>query len=131
MIEFDIEGYMKELKGDMGKNIEKACIHLAKRIKQKLSSGSPGERHVTKSGVYYTRKDEPSEPGQPPKLLTGQLRQSIAYEVDKPALTGVVGTNLKYGAYLELGTSKMAARPYLRSTLMEEEKKLGDILSGQ
>lgn len=42
---------------------------------------------------------------------TGQLHQSIAYEVIGDTL--FVGTSKTYGAYHQFGTSKMPARPFL------------------
>ena len=61
----------------------------------------------------------PSEPGEPPHLDTGTLARSIDWEVeDQPrSIVGRIGTNLDYGRYLELGTSIMAPRPYLRPAL--------------
>ena len=35
-----------------------------------------------------------------------------------------IGTNLKYGLYLELGTRRMAARPYLRRALDETRDEI-------
>ena len=45
---------------------------------------------------------------------TGRLRNSITHEVDMGDKSVVIGTNVEYAAFVELGTSKMRARPYLR-----------------
>ena len=61
----------------------------------------------------------PSRPGEPPHIRTGTLRASIDQETFRRAgeFVGRMGTNLDYGRFLETGTRKMAARPYLRPTL--------------
>lgn len=43
---------------------------------------------------------------------TGNLKNSIAAEMTGPA-EAIVGTGVEYSVYVELGTVKMAARPYL------------------
>ena len=43
---------------------------------------------------------------------TGNLRNSITHTSDGKA--AYIGTNVTYGKYVELGTVKMAAQPYLR-----------------
>lgn len=47
-----------------------------------------------------------------PGYIGGTLRGSITHISDGKA--AYIGTNVKYGKYVELGTVKMAARPYLR-----------------
>ena len=37
---------------------------------------------------------------------------------------GIVGTNVEYASYIELGTSKMAAQPYLRPALEANMKEI-------
>lgn len=61
--------------------------------------------------------DQPSQPGQPPHQVTGELLQSVSHEFEDQGLTGIVGTNDPVGRWLEFGTSKMAARPWLRPAL--------------
>lgn len=59
-----------------------------------------------------------SSPGEPPHVDTGELISGIFYNVsDDLQLT--VGFTADYGWDLEYGTSKMAARPFLRNTLDE------------
>lgn len=92
----------------------------------------------------------PSESGHPPAVDTGRLRASITFQTSngtksdfKPAKTSkntdpvgkptagptqavcIVGTNVKYGKYLELGTRHIRPRPFLRPAL---ENKQSDIL---
>ena len=52
-----------------------------------------------------------SAPGQYPASDTGRLVGSIGAEISPTSAT--VGTNVEYGPYLEFGTSRMAARPWL------------------
>lgn len=61
---------------------------------------------------------------------TGNLRASLTYE-NAGQYKAVVGTNVEYGIYQELGTHKMAAQPYLypayeqaKGELMAALKKL-------
>jgi hypothetical protein len=44
--------------------------------------------------------------------------------------TARVGTNIKYGLYLELGTRSMSARPWLRRALAERRAKIARIFGG-
>ena len=44
---------------------------------------------------------------------TGRLRNSITHQ-QYDDHTEVVGTNVEYAPYVELGTVRMSARPYLR-----------------
>lgn len=43
---------------------------------------------------------------------TGRLRSSITHQVEGD--TAYIGTNVEYAAYVEYGTSKMRAQPYLK-----------------
>lgn len=50
---------------------------------------------------------------------TGRLRSSIAREVgnDERGLVARIGTDVSYGIYVEFGTARMRAQPYLRPAL--------------
>ena len=67
---------------------------------------------VTKAGKTHTR----SAPGEPPKTDTGRLASSIFAELDDSGLAANVGTDVKYGEYLEFGTQDgtLGERPWLR-----------------
>ena len=70
----------------------------------------------------------PSEPGEPPHKQTGTLQRSITWEWAGP-LSVRVGTNLKYGRWLELGTKLIAARPWLRRALAEMRGRILALLN--
>jgi HK97 gp10 family phage protein len=53
---------------------------------------------------------------------TGNLRASIKTEVAE--LEAAVGTNVNYAEYVELGTNKMAAQPYLYPALASNKQKI-------
>lgn len=61
----------------------------------------------------------PSPPGEGPGVVTGRLRASIGYRLGVDSISPYVdiGTAVLYAPYLEFGTSKMAARPFLRPAL--------------
>lgn len=44
---------------------------------------------------------------------TGNLRNSITHAVDAPSKSAIIGTNVEYAAYVEKGTSRQKAQPYL------------------
>ena len=45
---------------------------------------------------------------------TGRLRNSITNQVLVDEKAVIIGTNVEYAPYVELGTSRMKAQPYLR-----------------
>ena len=50
---------------------------------------------------------------------TGILRKRLTHEVDTSAQAVQIGTNVEYGKYVEYGTSRMAAQPYLQPAVYD------------
>jgi hypothetical protein len=128
----------RRLEAEYKRRIKACCVLVANHAVELLSVDGTGRQAVTYSyvrkGVKKTvRKGKllyggnPSRPGESPHLQTGHLRRSIATELE--ALVGRVGTNLLYGRWLELGTTHMAARPWLRRALRECQPQIKAILS--
>jgi len=84
----------------------------AKNITIELLS-RPGKGEVYRKGKTVTHRA--SAPGDPPAPDTGRLRGSVQSEVlaTSEGALGIVSVNTEYAAALELGTEKMAARPYI------------------
>jgi HK97 gp10 family phage protein len=97
-------------------NITKAVIFLTNEVKKEINKA---------------KSPPASSPGEPPHRLKGLLLRSIAWEVDAPNNTGRVGTNLIYGKYLELGTTTMAARPFLHTTLAKNKAQVTKYLTAK
>lgn len=58
-----------------------------------------------------------SKPGESPHRDSGDLQASVT--VQSSGMVRRIGSPLAYAVYLELGTSKMEARPWLVPTLIE------------
>lgn len=148
-VDVEIEDNTPEFKNDMAKALVRALETIGLRAERNAKI------HITRV-VYDTPE---SKSGY---KRTGLLRNSIThalsggeaaikeykddsgnqhgvYEGQMPEESGggisvYIGTNVEYGPYVELGTSKMAARPFLKPAVtehVEEYKKiLKDELSG-
>jgi HK97 gp10 family phage protein len=68
----------------------------------------------------------PSAPGQPPGLDTGYLINSVQVVDPVTPIEAILGVGADYGPHLEFGTSKMAARPFLRPAMDENEREIVD-----
>ncbi len=111
------------------KNMSVATVFVRDRVKEKLNRGQP--TRTTPGGSIIGL--DPSLPGEPPKKITSQLQNSIRQRVvsTSTTVTGLIGTDLKKAAALELGNRKgtLKPRPYFRPTLMEQRGKILRILS--
>ena len=106
------------IKTGMKRNLTAAAIFVVRKVKESLSQAGP---------TRTSPQTPASKPGQPPHRRTGTLARSITHEVSKDSAR--VGTNLKYGKFLETGTSKMAARPYLRPGVYKNQRAIKKILT--
>ena len=64
---------------------------------------------------------------------TGRLRASITHEVReiaKGVIQGKVGTNVSYGFFQELGSSRTPASPYLRPALEKNWPEIVRMIRG-
>ncbi len=50
---------------------------------------------------------------------TGRLRNSISHKVAPSEMSVYIGTPVEYAPFVELGTSRQKAQPYLRPAIME------------
>ena len=119
-----------QVEGELSNTIKACCKKVQDDIQYSMSHT---ERNTAVS--YYTnnktRAHHPSMPGNPPAVDTGNLRESIRYEVNSEGkeVYGIVGSTQKdpdYGQYLEYGTTKggwggkgMAPRPWLRPAMIK------------
>lgn len=117
-INLNINKVGRELDSHLKRGMTKAVILLEKEIKQSVNRDNIGG-------------DNPSLPGEPPKKRTGQLLNSIGWSVVKKGqgVSGTVGVLRgspanQYGIALEYGTSKMAARPFVRPMVFKNQSTI-------
>lgn len=111
-----------------GQRMTEACLHVQNKTKEKLSGKRTGRVYrIPGTNRTYTA----SAPGEPPAVMTGQLRSSIKYRIvgELQVLRGEVGSELKKAVELEFGTKKIKPRPFLLPTFQEELPKIKEILS--
>jgi len=106
--------FEKELRRLVAEHLEAAAAILQAEIVRSLRVSARIGKNLWQA----------SRPGEPPRARTGLLMKSIFYSVDQGSMTAIVGTSLKYGLYLELGTSRMAARPFIRPAIDRVRQKL-------
>ena len=122
-----LDQVVKKIDDMAAQRMTEACIHVQNKTKEKLSGKRTGRVYrVPGTNRTYTA----SAPGEPPAVMTGQLRTSIKYRiVGDMKVTGEVGSELKKAVELEFGTKKIKPRPFLRPTFQEELPEIKNILS--
>jgi HK97 gp10 family phage protein len=104
-------------------------------ILRAMAAGVVGEMKrlmsLPKSGRAYRRGRRAihvaSAPGEAPAIDTGNLAGSINFGMQSPTMAEVT-VNAEYAAYLEFGTIRMAARPYVEPALEKVRDQFRGIL---
>ena len=126
----DFSNFLQETVPNVTNELEKTIKLCCDKVRSDIQdSMSHTPRNTTKS--YYknnkTKAHHPSLPGNPPAPDTGNLRESIRYEIHNEGkeVYGVVGSTQKdpdYAVYTEYGTTRMAPRPWLRPAMEKNNK---------
>lgn len=110
--------------------LEKVAIlttNTAKLSMTEAKSGTPVPAGQGSRGGRPWQKRQRSAPGEPPAVQTGQLRASVTYVKPAPLIRHV-GTNVKHGLYMEIGTSTIRPRPWLRPAFNRNKDKLAKFM---
>lgn len=108
-----------ELKKELSRQLAIGANSVRNQAIKSMQSSPPDASRVYKR---RTVTHSASKPGRPPRIDTGFLVNSIL--AVGSGLKYRVGTNVAYGKYLELGTSNMKARPWLRPAFLQVEDKI-------
>lgn len=76
-----------------------------------------------KSGRRYG-KHTASAPGQAPATDTGVLQNNIVLNIEATGLVANVESRAKYSVFLEFGTTKMKARPFMFPALEQNKPRI-------
>ena len=114
---------LKDLGAGIDGAVNKAIVRTANQVRGEAIKMI--SREISSGRVYVRGKKihTASAAGDAPNTDEGILVGSIAVENPRRG-TSFVGTSVEYGKYLEFGTSKMAARPWLRPAMERNEAKL-------
>jgi HK97 gp10 family phage protein len=119
------------------KAMKAAAEFVERDVKKNFTLSGTGRAYKRGKKVHRA-----SLPGEPPAIDIGNLRASIMSQVNVtgPVVTGQVGpdidylaantevgTDVNYGLYLELGTSRMQPRPFLRPALKRTRRAVNKI----
>jgi hypothetical protein len=103
---------------------------LVQRVGAALFAGGEEIRaeaaHLITEGAVSGKNHVPSAPGEPPNEDTGTLRTHIETTQTGP-LSVEVSSNAPAAVDLEVGTSKMAARPYMAPA---SRRKKASVIAG-
>lgn len=125
-IELDeLSDFLKERAAGLNENIELAIKQCGEKIRSDIQynmAHTPRNMERTYYTNNKTKGHHPSLPDNPPAPDTGNLRESIRYEVHNEGneVYGIVGSTQKdpnYAVFTEYGTTRMAPRPWLRPAM--------------
>lgn len=114
-IEVTLTSNKDEILEALGEQLGQAMIAIG------MTAESNAKQEITKA-VYDTPE---SKSGY---VRTGRLRNSISYGVDTDEPAVYIGSNVEYAPYVELGTSKMRARPFLKPAVENYAGEYKDLL---
>lgn len=106
-------------------NSDQVLQELSKRMEQALTAIGMAAETNAKQEVTKVVYDTP-ERGY---IRTGRLRNSLSHAVQMNEQAVYIGSNVEYAGYVELGTSRMKPRPYLKPAVvnyMSEYKTLAE-----
>lgn len=107
--------FIDELEAKLNDNVAVAAQSLQQSIRENIDTSSRPSR---------------SKPGEFPHKDTQALQESVRVDHNPSQLSARIGTMLPHGAFLEFGTNRMAARPWLVRTLIDQQQVIFTILAG-
>lgn len=109
---------------DEAKKAVRASLEMVRTtaIKDIQRGTKTGRVYERAAGSNLSRVHQASAAGEAPATDTGRLVSSI--KVEQMGLSGSVGTDLEYAKDLEFGTFRVAARPFLRPALNNNQTNI-------
>ncbi|RMD64397.1 MAG: hypothetical protein D6826_02515 [Alphaproteobacteria bacterium] len=105
-----------DAQGRLGRTRRRRLRAVEKAVADTVACAADDVRAAAQARLSVPALDgRPSAPGEAPHRLSGRLRNSVRMVMHSrtgdPAAE--IGTDLAYGLYLELGTRRIAPRPWL------------------
>lgn len=118
---------LKRLDKDAQKQVGKAVDATALEVRGDIVKGynkgpATGRVYRRGKGRNLSATHQASAPGEAPMTDTGRLANSVTFKSTGP-LSAEVGSEVKYGPFLEFGTRHIAKRPLWVPVSMAAAKK--------
>lgn len=125
---------LKELSGSLSGGKVKEAIDRGVKAGAMLVRSTAQRKILSgpKSGKTYKRRGishQASAPGEPPASDTGRLVQGIVVQPAPEAFAYDVKSLADYAGFLEYGTSRMSARPYLEPSAHEQADNIAKLIA--
>lgn len=106
--------------------IQRATFHVRNTVVDSIMRESKTGRTYKRGSVTHQASAE----GEAPASNTGFLVNNVYQQITKNGLTGIVESRAGYSAFLEYGTQKMGARPYMFPALEKTRQKFFKDIKG-
>lgn len=134
MKEFTLAGFAAFVAEELGDNVEhareealelgaKAIQHEAKRVIGTYLFDWPQLAPATQAD-----RERQGFPANEPLLRTGEMRDSIQYEIIEPGKEAEIGSNDDIAVYQELGTATIPPRSFLGASAAYLEKPIVNMI---
>jgi HK97 gp10 family phage protein len=114
------KGVLKKYEQDAKKVVAYGLNEIRGIAVKGILAGNKTGQTYTRGGITHTA----SAAGEYPASDTGFLASNIHISRSPSGLSGAVESRAKYSEFLEFGTSKMAARPFLQPSAEEVRPKI-------
>ena len=94
---------------------------LAKKLKKNI--GMDHVKDIVKGNAIELNLKAAKEANFKKGYSTGTTKRSIRFSIEDAGLTGIVEPTTAYAPYLEWGTRRMAAQPFLKPAFDEQKKR--------
>jgi HK97 gp10 family phage protein len=125
-LEWHQREFMAFVQQEMVRRTRNAAMFVQEQMVKSISRSQPTFRAASGRVTGLS----PSAPGEPPKMVSRDLRNSIRHKVisTREGVIGIVGvfdpTISKQARFLEFGTSKMAARPFMKRAVFNHTRQI-------
>lgn len=120
-----LRGIRKAIPDEVNKAVLAGAMLVEAEAKQRIQRGPKTGRVYTRGAISH----QASAPGEAPATDTGRLVSSISHWIHDGGKKVLVGTVMPLGRWLEYGTRRMLARPWLWPSLEARRQQIVELVN--